>query len=245
MLPKNFRPKKNYDLIRLGRNNDGGYLVEKNSIKNSKTLISFGIENDWSFEAHFKSQNNIKIFAYDYSVNNYFWSHQSKDLHFLFNEFFSEKNKNFFFAKKIGKTGLKYFENISLEISDIFNSLDFNLFGETKPIFFKIDIEGSEYRILDDLINYQKVIEGLVVEFHNVDLHLEKISKFIDNINLELCHIHGNNFENLDKFGIPTTLELTFSKNPIKLNDNLVNFPNFLDQKNNPDYDEIVLKFEN
>jgi hypothetical protein len=128
MLPKNFRPKKNYDLIRLGRNNDGGYLVEKNSIKNSKTLISFGIGNDWSFESHFKSQNNIKIFAYDYSVNNYFWSHQSKDLHFLFNEFFSEKNKNFFFAKKIGKTGLKYFENISLEISDIFNSLDFNLF---------------------------------------------------------------------------------------------------------------------
>ena len=55
MLPKNFRPKKNYDLIRLGRNNDGGYLVEKNSIKNSKTLISFGIGNDWSFEAHFKT----------------------------------------------------------------------------------------------------------------------------------------------------------------------------------------------
>ena len=33
MLPKNFKPKKNYDLIRLGKNNDGGYLVEKNSIK--------------------------------------------------------------------------------------------------------------------------------------------------------------------------------------------------------------------
>ena len=65
-----------------------------------------------------------------------------------------------------------------MEISDIFNSLDFNHSGETKPVFFKIDIEGSEYRILDDLINYQKVIEGLVVEFHNVDLHLEKISKY-------------------------------------------------------------------
>ena len=36
MLPKNFKPKKNYDLIRLGKNNDGGYLVEKNSIKNTK-----------------------------------------------------------------------------------------------------------------------------------------------------------------------------------------------------------------
>ena len=117
MLPKNFRPIKNYNLIRLGRNNDGGYLVEKNSIKNCKTLISFGIGNDWSFESYFKSQNNIKIFAYDYSVNNYFWSRQSKDLHFLFNEFFSNKNKNYFFSKKIGKAGLKHFENISLKIS--------------------------------------------------------------------------------------------------------------------------------
>jgi hypothetical protein len=245
MLPKNFRPKKNYDLLRVGRNNDGGYLVEKNSIKNSKTLISFGIGNDWSFESHFKSHNNIKIFAYDYSVNSFFWSRQSRDLQFLFNEFFSNKNENYFFATKISKTGLKYLENISLEIPDIFNSLEFNLYGGTKPIFFKIDIEGSEYRILDDLINYQKDIEGLVIEFHNVDLHLEKISKFLDNINLELCHIHANNFENLDKFGIPTTLELTFSKNPIKLNDDSVNFPNFLDQKNNPDYDEIFLKFKN
>ena len=31
----------------------------------------------------------------------------------------------------------------------------------------------------------------------------------------------------------------------IKLNDNPVNLPNILDQKNNPDYDEIILNFKN
>lgn len=245
MLPKNFKPKKNYDLIRLGKNNDGGYLVEKNSIKNSKTLISFGIEGDWSFESHFKSHNNIKIFAYDFTLNNHFWSRHPKDLQSSFKDFFTNKNGNYFFPKKIGKTGIKYFEKISLEIPDIFNNLEFNYFGGTKPFFFKIDIEGSEYRILDDLINYKEDIEGIVIEFHDADLHLEKIDKFLNNINLELCHIHANNFQNTNKFGIPTTLELTFSKDPIKLDDNPVNLPNFLDQKNNPDYDEIVLNFKN
>ena len=245
MLPKNFKPKKNYDLIRLGKNNDGGYLVEKNSIKNSKTLISFGIEGDWSFESHFKSHNNIKVFAYDHTLNNHFWSRQTRELQSSFNDFFTNKKGNYFFPKKISKTGIKYFENISLEIPEIFNNLEFNYFGGTKPFFFKIDIEGSEYRILDDLINYKEDIEGIAIEFHDADLHLEKIDKFLSNINLKLCHIHANNFQNTNKLGIPTTLELTFSKNPIKLNDDPVNFPNFLDQKNNPDYDEITLNFKN
>ena len=35
MLPKEFKPTYQYDLIRLGKDNDGGYLVEKNSLLNS------------------------------------------------------------------------------------------------------------------------------------------------------------------------------------------------------------------
>lgn len=56
MLPKLFKPKNLYKLIRLGRPNDGGYLVELNSILNTKTLISFGISSDWSFEEDFKKK---------------------------------------------------------------------------------------------------------------------------------------------------------------------------------------------
>ena len=62
-----------------------------------------------------------------------------------------------------------------------------------KPLFLKIDIEGSEYRILDDLIRYQDKITGLVIEFHNIDLHIEKILNFLKNFKLNLVHIHGQN----------------------------------------------------
>ena len=53
MIPKRLIPKYRYDLIRLGKDNDGGYLVDKNSIYRSDFLLSFGISNDCSFEDDF------------------------------------------------------------------------------------------------------------------------------------------------------------------------------------------------
>ena len=50
MLPQFLNIKKNYDLVRFGKDNDGGYLIEKNSILNSEILISAGISWDYSFE---------------------------------------------------------------------------------------------------------------------------------------------------------------------------------------------------
>jgi len=50
MLPNEFKPENEYDLIRLGQDNDGGYLVEKKSINNSKSLITLGLGYDCTFE---------------------------------------------------------------------------------------------------------------------------------------------------------------------------------------------------
>ena len=73
MLPSNFKPENEYDLIRLGKNNDGGYLIERDSIKGVKSLISMGISIDWSFEKDFKDINEVPINAYDHKINSYFW----------------------------------------------------------------------------------------------------------------------------------------------------------------------------
>ena len=53
---------------------------------------------------------------------------------------------------------------------------------------------------------------GLVIEFHDVDLHQEKILEFINNFNLELTHIHPNNFGLKDDNGDPKVIEMTFEK---------------------------------
>ena len=55
MLPKIFKPYKSTkkNLIRVGPNTDGGYVIDKRVIKKVKTLISCGLNDDWEFEKEF------------------------------------------------------------------------------------------------------------------------------------------------------------------------------------------------
>ena len=69
MLPKEFKPKYEYDLIRLGGNFDGGYLVERNSIQNSKSLITLGLGYEWRFEKEYYNLYKKPIDCYDHTVN--------------------------------------------------------------------------------------------------------------------------------------------------------------------------------
>ena len=69
MLPLVFKPKHEYDLIRLGGNFDGGYLVEKSSIEKSQSLITLGLGYEWRFEKEYKKKFNKPIHCYDHTVN--------------------------------------------------------------------------------------------------------------------------------------------------------------------------------
>ena len=241
-LAKIFKPLANYELIRLGKFNDGGYLVGKNSINNSEYLVSFGLDLDWSFEEDFKKKNNkINIICFDDNLDKKFILKKiiiqfifiifNKNLKYLF--FLIKNFINFYFfinKVKYQKKKINYKDILQIQ-ADINN------------IFFKIDIEGSEYRILDELIKIKKKITGIIIEFHDADLHESKIKNFIDNIGLKLVHIHPNNFGGLDKFGNPYLIELTFEKEPIILKETN-SLPHKFDMKNNPDADDITLTFK-
>ena len=66
--------------------------------------------------------------------------------------------------------------------------------------------------MLEELIEVQDKICGLVIEFHDIDLHIEKINNFINSFKLTLTHIHPNNYGATDPSGNPTVIELTFEK---------------------------------
>ena len=53
-----FKPKHKYFLERLGKENDGGYLINSEAIIKSDYLLSFGIFDDWSFEKNFIIPNS-------------------------------------------------------------------------------------------------------------------------------------------------------------------------------------------
>ena len=58
------------DLIRLGRKNDGGYVIPRYVFKECDTLLSLGICDDWSFDLQFKEHlPEITIHAYDHTTS--------------------------------------------------------------------------------------------------------------------------------------------------------------------------------
>jgi len=234
-LPSFFSFRSSKDLVRVGRNNDGGYLVSLSDIKKSDFLIGLGISDDWSFESDFTKFNNIEVNAFDGSINLKFFikrfiSELIKNpfnfyiLRKVFSYFYFFRKKNILIQKFIGP---KCNDNRYITLEPILNKKN------KKNIFFKIDIEGSEYRLLDILIKKSSIISGLVIEFHDCDIHLDKIKNFIKKFSLKLVHVHANNFGLIrSKDKLPLVLELTFSKYAKDFNKKLV-LPNKLDMPNN------------
>ncbi len=64
------RPHYLSDLIRVGAEGDGGYVVNERAIRLSRYLLSFGVEFDWSFELDFLKRNpDVAMFCFDPSVS--------------------------------------------------------------------------------------------------------------------------------------------------------------------------------
>ena len=239
-LPLILKPKGLYSLARIGPNNDGGYLVGEKSIHNSKYLISLGIFDDWAFEKEFfDKNNNIQIYCYD-DVLSAFW--------LLKNIFKFLVNLKFKLTFKKIKIFIDYFlikKKINFNKKKIVSKDLLKISKGKKDILLKIDIEGSEYRILNDILEIEVDLIGLVIEFHDVDLHLEKIIKFIKSLKyLKIIHIHPNNFGNISFDNKPTIIEITFEHNPELISKDF-DLPNPLDSKNDPTCDDINLKFIN
>jgi hypothetical protein len=249
-LPNFFSFKSAHDLIRIGRKNDGGYLVSQSDISMSDVLISLGIGHDWSFEENFADKKNIEVFAYDASINQkYFFKEFIKSvlllknpkitIHYLrlflnYKKFFTQPQNHH--VRKF--VGLNTKDNNYCTLSSVLDDKKY------KNCFLKIDIEGSEYRLLNTLILNQDKISGLVIELHECDLHINVIKTFIQNFNLKLVHIHANNYApiRLDD-SLPLTLELTFSKYCKVLNETCL--PHKFDMPNDKNKPEINLKIKN
>jgi len=247
LLPLFLRPQKISDLVRIGRDNDGGYLVDKRSIVTSEFLLGFGIYDDWSFEKEFLKYVHIPVVAFDASVGQNFFlkklrvalSRGSRKSVYWFRvwvdylRFFKGSNKHI--KKFIGNDEKDHHVSINTIAKEIIPS-------NIQNVFFKIDIEGSEYEILDELVTMSDRITGLVIEFHEVNLHLDQIESFIESFPLNLCHMHCNNYAPLTETKTPPSIEATFTQFEVE-NDYVENLPNPLDQPNKPGEEDYSISF--
>jgi len=211
VLSKYFYPKKVNNLIRLGNKLDGGYIFNKKSLLKCKYCLSFGLGDNFTFESDLKKINpKIKIEVYDHTVDYKFWIKHF--FYWLWKSIRFRKYLNFLnFVKYIYFFYIK--ENIHLKkkVGSSQNTLS-KILERSKfdPLYtlLKIDIDGDEYKIINEIKNYN--FFGLIIEFENLNKNFKKVEKFIyNNKNLELIHIHGNNFSSVINH-IPDSIELSF-----------------------------------
>ena len=94
ILPNFLNPYKSEDLIRIGKANDGGYIVSSQDVESTKNLISLGICFDFSFEEQFLKKNKkINIRTYDGSVG---FKYYLKKCKYRIKLFISKPNKKNF-----------------------------------------------------------------------------------------------------------------------------------------------------
>ena len=211
-------------LIRLGRNFDGGYLVCENTLKYCENLITFGVGDDLSFEIDFyKKVKKKKIYLFDYTVNhNLFlriilkylrrlttFRSKFKNLTYSIQNYYNfvkfiNKNNVFFYKLRVVKKIKKKFD---IKLCKIFEKIN------SKNNLLKIDIEGSEYEILDDIFKQSSKINMLIIEFHWINKNKKNFIASIKKLkkNFDIIHLHANNYRSLKKNeDIFDVLEISF-----------------------------------
>jgi hypothetical protein len=210
------------ELIRIGSDMDGGYLVP-DDLEGIEYCFSPGVSTDSDFEDHLARQYKIKSFLADYSVD-------APPIHrpeFIF-------DKNF----------------LGCSERDPFITMQFwkdkYLKGYNGDLILQMDIEGGEYEVLcnapDSLLDQFRI---LAIEFHSLDrlfdhfgfeflsACFEKLLQFF-----YVVHIHPNNCCGSVKKGdlqIPLVMEFTFlNKKRVQAVKPQRSFPHKLDREDVP-----------
>jgi hypothetical protein len=251
VLPAFFRPRFSASLIRVGQDYDGGYLIDGRDVAASTALLSFGLNDDWSFERDFLRLRPVPLQAYDATLRQGYlfkrlWRSLKRlkpheiagSVHSLvdYPRFFAGDRRHF--RTHVGLDGTAGY----VSFSAVMRTLDQSLNGRS-GIFVKIDIEGSEYRILDELIEHGGRFSALAIEFHDIDIHLAALERFVSRFPLKLVHVHANNHALTTGSRTPLVIECSFTASPPDHDPGPVTLPHALDMPNKRNRPEIAITF--
>lgn len=221
VLPSSWRPQPDVRLIRVGPASDGGYVLPVEAARRAQVLVSLGLSDDWRFEEDFRRISGARVECFDHTVHRSFWRWRavhrivafrklSGSLSVRWRDVVKKREYDRFFAH-VGVTHHQVMVGFERPPSSL------SLTSVLRPhrgsrVFVKMDIEGWEYRVLDQILDEEQSVLGFLVEFHDVDLHRDWITHFVamSRSSYVLAHVHANNFGPLDEAGDPTVLEMTW-----------------------------------
>lgn len=253
------RPRTPVDLIRLGRLHDGGYVMSARSLARCQEFISCGLSFDWTFEMELKKRHpELPIAAFDRT--------SGFNLTYVYQLFKNVMKTVFYPVRPLGvqdtprqslgvikmllsmnsifSGNLQFVKkHIGLTSNDKVQSLE-ELLQDDKRYGIKLDVEGTEYELLDLLVKKLPVIELLLIEFHNIEEHAHEILPFLRGVSAThyVQHTHGNNYAALNSFGFPDSIEVTIAPKDDTLKSSAVadSYPlkglDFPNDRKKPDY---------
>jgi hypothetical protein len=244
------------DLARLGSPHHGGYVVPLGAVHRTKHLLSFGISYDWAFETEFQRLNpTTHIHCYDhtisapsaaaYSLKNFLLLFYDPSGHRL------QKALKYFSYRSFFKGRVHHHRNRVWYNHDEDSVTMRDAFAEAArgEIFLKLDIEGSEYRILHDVTEFADRIDAMVIAFHDIDIMADSFDDAVETMrrHFHIVHVHGNNRGGVSPAGFPNVLEVTFQNRRLFEGEpprSTRSYPvRGLDARNDPTRPDVMLHF--
>ena len=219
------------DLIRIGKDWDGGYIISARSVDDATGMLSLGVNNDWSFDQEWRAQKpHDRIHAYDGTISP---TRFDAGLRGSYQKFFGNQAEHF--PVNVGATscvGQSSFDDVMIRMN-------------RDRVFLKMDIEGGEWQLTDAIMAHASAITGAVIEFHNThslrDLFCATMRRYQEHFHI--IHIHPNTSCGYAQDNFPTVVEISFlnrdlwSGTDTRLECHVAD----LDQPNLPDTEDVAL----
>ncbi len=219
------------ELIRIGGEGDGGYLVP-NDLEGIKYCFSPGVSEIATFEENLADKYAIRSYLADASI-----------------EKPPIKNDFFQFEKKfLGTQNSGQFMRLESWLEDKDGQI-----GQS-DLILQMDIEGAEYDVLiDTSAETLRRFRIMVVEFHDLTLISDKsalklLRPLFEKIanDFVVAHLHPNNYKKpalVQGVEVPRALEVTFLRRDRLRSGHSqkTSFPHILDRRNLPDFPDVSL----
>ncbi|MEN5058325.1 FkbM family methyltransferase [Sphingobacterium kitahiroshimense] len=191
-------------------NSYGGFFVNPDLLHPDAIVYSFGIGQDTSFDDAIIQKHNCHVYGYDPTPKSIEWIAQRSDLspkfHFhpfgldketRITHFNLPKNKEHVSGSIINHQNVDENNMVEVQMKSLIDIVSEN--NHSYIDVLKMDIEGSEYCVIESILNSSIEIRQILLEIHErfFDNGIEKTKELLNSL-----HQHGYKV-----FGISDTLE--------------------------------------
>ncbi len=155
----------------------GGFYLCPDFLNENSIVYSFGIGEDISFDNAVIENHNCQVFGFDPTPKSISWINSqklNKKFHFYefgisdkseIVDFFLPNNPQYVSGSIINQKNVDSVSKVSVEmksLADIMNEL-----GHKHIDVLKMDIEGAEYSVIENILKNKISISQILIEFHD------------------------------------------------------------------------------